>query len=137
MCGRLAVTTREVQVSRGEADAGETPLAADALHVATVAAEVGGSEAQVIPFGLTASMARHGAGAHDVVEAILALRRAVVSAAGLDPATEPVPLVVGDPAVAAVSLARYLQGLLDRAARAMRTDAAGVSSATLALLRAG
>jgi hypothetical protein len=131
------VRTREGQVSRAETTSGETQLAADALHVATVAADVGESEAQVIPFGLTASMARHGAGAHDVIDAILSLRSAVVSAAGLDPDTEPVPLVVGDAAVAALSLGQYLQGLLDRAARAMCTDHAGVSSATLALLRAG
>jgi hypothetical protein len=112
-------------------------LATDALHVASVAAEVGSVEAQVIPFGLTASMARHGAGAEDVVEAILEVRAAVIAAAGIDPSTEPVPLVVGDPAVAAVNLGVYLQGLLDRAATVARIDRATVSVRTLAHLRAG
>jgi hypothetical protein len=112
-------------------------LAADALDVVRVAAEVGSTEALVIPFGLTASMARHGAGAQDVVDAMLALREAVIAAAGIDPASEPVPLVVGDAMVAALSLGVYLQGLLDRAARVASIDHATVSERTLAQLRAG
>ncbi len=127
-----------VQLEQGQrSDPDASPLAAEALHVVGVAAEVGSSEDQVIPFGLTATMARHGAGAEDVIEAILALRSAVITAAGLDPTTEPVPLVVGDPKVAVVNLAVYLLGLLDRAATAASTDRATVSVRTLAQLRAG
>jgi len=123
------------QVRRSDPDASH--LAAEALHVVGVAAEVGSPDDQVIPFGLTATMARHGAGAEDVIEAILALRSAVIAASGLDPTTEPVPLVVGDPKVAVVNLAVYLRGLLDRAATAASTDRATVSVRTLAQLRAG
>jgi len=112
-------------------------LAVDALFVAGVAADAGGADSQVIPFGLTASMARHGARAEDVVEAVLVVRRALIVATGLDPATEPVPLVVGDPRVAAVNLGVYLQGLIDRGAARTRTDRATVTMRTLAQLRAG
>ena len=117
-------------------------LAAEALYVAGVAAELGAAglgaaESQVIPFGLTASMARLGAEPEDVVEAILTVRRIVIATAGLDPTSEPVPLVVGDPRVAAVNLAVYLQGLLDRAATATGTGRAEVSARVLAELDAG
>ncbi|HXX90903.1 MAG TPA: hypothetical protein VEI83_11860 [Acidimicrobiales bacterium] len=121
----------------GAALAAHCPLAADALHVVTEAAEVDRAESQVIPFGLTASMVRHGAGADEVVRAMLTLREAVMAVSGIDPETEPVPLVVGDPAVAALSLGVYLRGLLDRAARMTGANRAAVSMRTLAFLRAG
>jgi len=121
-------------VRRSNPDAAR--LAADALVVATAAAEAEGPESQVLAFGLTASMARHGAGAADVVAALVAARRALIAVTGLDPTTEPVPLVVGDQRVAAINLAVYLHGLLDRGAAQTRTDRATVSARALAELRA-
>jgi len=118
-------------------DPGAWHLAAEALHVAAEAGAVGSAGGQVIPFGLSASMARHGAGAEDVVDAILEARAAVIATSGIDPATEPVPLVVGDARVAAVNLGVYLQGLLERAAARSRTDRVTVSVRTMARLRAG
>jgi hypothetical protein len=47
---------------------------------------------------------------------MLRLRTAIVRAAEMDEATEPVPLLPADAKVAALNLARYLEDLIRRAA---------------------
>jgi hypothetical protein len=69
---------------------------------------------------LSASLRRCGLD-RDLEEAcdeLLVLRRALLQTAPLDAAHEPVPLVVGDRRQALLTLATYLDDLLDRAARA-------------------
>ena len=111
-------------------------LAADALGVVLVAAGLDGST-PAIPFGLTAAMARRGASADAVVDALLLLRDAVVAVGDLDPRTEPVPLVVAEADVAAVSLVAYLRGLIDRATAASASGSAQLAARTLEHLAAG
>ena len=48
---------------------------------------------------------------------MLQLRAALLEVSGLDERTEPVPLLVADPVAAVISLAMYMDGLLQRAAR--------------------
>lgn len=110
-----------------QAETDLTGLAADALGVVLVATGLGSSTTPAIPFGLTAAMARRAVSAQVVVEALLVLRRAILEAGELDAGTEPVPLVVAEPDVAAVSLVAYLRGLIERAA-----SVAGVSSEAVA-----
>jgi hypothetical protein len=106
-------------------------LAADALGVVLVAAGLGSSTTPAIPFGLTAAMARRHASVRAVVDALLVLRQAVIAAAGIDPATEPVPLVVAEPDVAAVSLVAYLRDLVERAAAAVGASREAVADRVL------
>ena len=112
-------------------------LAADALGVVLVAAGLGSSTTPAIPFGLTAAMARRAAPVRAVVDALLLLREAVMAAGGIDPATEPVPLVVAEPDVAAVSLVAYLRGLVERAAAVSGTSREAVADGVLRHLAAG
>ena len=53
---------------------------------------------------------------------MLELRAALLEASGLDERTEPVPLLVADPVAATISLAVYMDGLLQRAARMTATS---------------
>jgi hypothetical protein len=112
-------------------------LAADALGVVLVASGLGSSTTPAIPFGLTAAMARRAVPVHAVVDALLLLRLAVVAAGDIDPGTEPVPLVVAEPEVAAVSLVAYLRGLLERAAAACGTSCESVAERVLRHLAQG
>jgi hypothetical protein len=64
---------------------------------------------------ISAWMNRSGAELCDSLQAMLRLRTAIVRAAGMDERTEPVPLLPGDPKVAALNLARYLEDLMRRA----------------------
>jgi len=109
-------------------------LAAEALGVLLVAGCLAAPDSPAVPFGLTAVMARHRAGAGDVVEALIALRGALVEAGDLDAASEPVPLVVAEPAKAALSLAAYLRELLERAAAVTGTDRDTVAARALELM---
>jgi hypothetical protein len=111
-------------------------LAADALGVVLVAAGLGSTSTPAIPFGLTAAMARRGASTRAVVDALLLLRDAVVVAGDLDPRTEPVPLVVAEADVAAVSLVAYLRGLIERAAAASSVGNDAVAARALEHLAA-
>lgn len=64
---------------------------------------------------VSACMRQSGARIDDSLDAMLRLRRAILSAAPMDHRGEPVPLLVSDPKVALVSLTGYLEDLLRRA----------------------
>jgi hypothetical protein len=136
---------------RGDPDEGEelsdaTPEAAeDGVSERLVAAEVGavlaGATDEVLaaaplmlPLGLSVCMERHDAGTEGLISAMQALRRAVLAVSGLDPRSEPVPLVAGDPRTAALGLAEYLRDLLVRAARACAAAPDDVASAAASRL---
>ena len=69
--------------------------------------------------------------------ATLALRAALLQAAGMDVASEPVPLLAGDDRTIVLHLAVYLLGLLDRAVSACGDDADAVVDRALSLLERG
>ena len=88
-----------------------------------------------LPFGLSASMRRHGLGLDETTSAIFALRGALLSIPGLDAASEPVPLRVPERVMFVLNLAVYLDGLLGRAAKVLgvsRGEAADVAVELLA-----
>lgn len=87
-----------------------------------------------LPFGLSAAMKRHGFGLDETISAVLTIRAALLSVAGLDAASEPVPLRVPDRVMFVLSLVVYLDGLLGRSARVLgvsRGEAADVASELL------
>jgi hypothetical protein len=67
-------------------------------------------------------------------EAMLALRSAFLRASGLDRSSEPVPLLGGDRKGSVLTMAFYLDGLMDRGARLAGTTRAALAEAALALL---
>lgn len=69
-------------------------------------------------------------------DAMLELRGALLEASGLDEQTEPVPLLLADPVAAIISLALYLEGLLQRAARMTATSRVEVARRALVLVSA-
>jgi hypothetical protein len=74
-------------------------------------------------------MKRYGLDLDETARAVLSIRAALLSASGLDAASEPVPLRVSDQVMFVLNLAVYLDGLLGRAARALglsRGEAADV-----------
>jgi hypothetical protein len=72
-----------------------------------------------LPLGISAWLRRSGADLTDAVQAMLDIRDALVEVGGLDPRTEPVPLLAGDARTAVLSLAIYLDGLVRRSAAAI------------------
>lgn len=88
-----------------------------------------------LPLALSACMARHCVDPEGLIDAMLPLRRALIVVAALDAASEPVPLTAGDPHDAAVHLARYLHGLLIRAAAACQLQREALASAAAEQLR--
>jgi hypothetical protein len=96
---------------------GRTRFAAVALSgLATFGRPRPGGPELALELGLSAWMRMAGVGLFEARAALSALRGAVVQAAGLDPSTEPVPLVGRDPRQDTVVLAAYLCDLLARAA---------------------
>ena len=87
-----------------------------------------------LPLGLSVWMRRAGVTLRGARDSLLALRQALIEASGLDGRTEPVPLVVSDPATSALSLARYVEDLLRRAAHATATTRLEVAERALALM---
>jgi hypothetical protein len=69
-----------------------------------------------LPLIVSVWMRRAGVGTATARRGLLALRVALLDESGLDERTEPVPLPVADSAVATLSLAVYLHGLLRRSA---------------------
>jgi hypothetical protein len=88
-----------------------------------------------LPFGLNAWMKRHGVGLSDTIDAVMSLRRALLTTAGLDTRSEPVPLRVADPVLFVLNLAVYLDGLVERAARALGVSRGDAADAAVELLR--
>ena len=87
-----------------------------------------------LPLVLSLWMQRAGVGLRAARDTLLALRQALIDASGLDGRTEPVPLVVADPATSALSLARYVEGLLRRAAHATATTRVELAERALTVM---
>ena len=58
----------------------------------------------------------------------------LLEVSGLDERTEPVPLLVADPVAAVISLAMYMDGLLQRAARMTATSRRDMATRALAVV---
>ena len=71
-----------------------------------------------LELGLSVWLRRSGASLMEARERLLEARGAVLTVCGLDPATEPVPLVGRSPRADALTLAGYLGDLLRRGAAA-------------------
>jgi hypothetical protein len=84
-----------------------------------------------IPLGLSAWIVRASVDLPDAFEALLRLRTGVLAVSGIDRATEPVPLRVGDPRAALRSLGSYLYDLVGRAARHARLTPVELAERTL------
>jgi hypothetical protein len=69
-----------------------------------------------LELGLSVWLRRSGASLLEARERLFEARRAILSVCGLDPATEPVPLVGRSPRADALTLAGYVGDLLRRAA---------------------
>ncbi len=69
-----------------------------------------------LELGLSVWLRRSGTSLLEAREQLFEARRAILSVCGLDPATEPVPLVGRSPRADALTLAGYLGDLLRRAA---------------------
>jgi len=87
-----------------------------------------------VPLGLSLWMRRGRIGVETARDAMLELRAAVLRASGLDERTEPVPLLVADTVAATISLALYMDGLLQRAARTNATSRAEMARRVLELV---
>ena len=70
----------------------------------------------------------------EACEAMLALRSAFLRVSGLDRPSEPVPLLGGDRRASVLTMAFYLDGLMDRGARSAGTTRAALAEAALELL---
>jgi hypothetical protein len=87
-----------------------------------------------LPLVLSLWMHRAGTDRRGAVDGLLALRGALVEAGGLDARSEPVPLRTDDEPATVVSLALYVDGLLDRAATASASDRLEVAEEALDVL---
>jgi hypothetical protein len=87
-----------------------------------------------VPLGLSLWIRRGRIRVETARDAMLELRAAVLSASGLDERTEPVPLLLADPVAATISLALYMDGLLQRAARMQATSREEIAQRALALV---
>ena len=87
-----------------------------------------------VPLGLSLWMHRGRIRIETARDALLQLRSALLRASGLDERTEPVPLLVADPVAATISLAVYMDGLLQRAARMTAMSRVDVATRALALV---
>lgn len=76
------------------------------------------SDALRLTFDLSAWMRRTSVGAEEAWSGVLLLRNALLEVAGLECTSEPVPLRALDTKMALASMTVYLDGLLERAARA-------------------
>jgi len=88
-----------------------------------------------LALGLSLWMQRGGLGITEAVDALLDLRSSLLEVSGLDRRTEPTPLLAGDPDTAVVGLARYLDDLMARAARAAGRSRVELAEAVLAQSR--
>ena len=87
-----------------------------------------------VPLGLSLWMRRGRIRVETARDAMLELRAALLRVSGLDERTEPVPLLVADPAAATISLAVYMDGLLQRAARMASTSRVDIATRALTLV---
>jgi len=124
----------EDEVAPDQADDDATVAAEVAAALAQATDEAVSSAPLTLPLALSVCMERHAVGATGLIDAMQALRTALLAVSGLDPRCEPVPLVAGDARAAALGLAEYLRGLLGRAARASAVAPDAVASAAAAKL---
>jgi hypothetical protein len=127
----LADATAEAEedgVSEGLVAAEVAAVLAEATDEVLAAAPL------TLPLALSVCMERHEAGTDGLIVAMRSLRLAVLAVSGLDPRSEPVPLVAGDPRTAALGFAEYLRGLLVRAGRACASAPDDVAQAAAARL---
>jgi hypothetical protein len=87
-----------------------------------------------VPLGVSIWMARSEIDLARACEAMLALRTAFLVVSGLDQRSEPVPLLGGDRRISVLTLAVYLDGLVDRGARMAGTTRSELAQAALDLL---
>jgi hypothetical protein len=87
-----------------------------------------------IPLGVSAWIVRNDVDLAQACDAMLLLRGAFLDASGLDQASEPVPLLGGDRRTTVLTLAVYLDGLLQRGTRQFGGTRAELAEAALALL---
>ncbi|HMK62244.1 MAG TPA: hypothetical protein VK386_01385 [Acidimicrobiales bacterium] len=90
-----------------------------------------------IPLGLSSWIVRAAMDLPDAYDALLGLRRALVEAAGLHRASEPIPMRLPDPRAALRNLGAYLYELLGRAARHAGLSEIELSERTLTLIAQG
>jgi|GEM_PF-3064755 len=117
-----------------DAPGGQPAPAEVAAALARATDEVVATSPLVLPLALSLCMERHDAGVEGLIAVMQALRKAVLAESGLDAASEPVPLVAGDPRTAALRLAEHLRALLVRAAQACAAAPDEVASAAAARL---
>ncbi|MHB8439483.1 MAG: hypothetical protein ACYDD4_10015 [Acidimicrobiales bacterium] len=86
-----------------------------------------------VPLGLSAWIVRAALRLPEAYDALLGLRREIVSVSGLDGRHEPRPLGAGDDCAALSSMGVYLYGLVRRAAR--HADMAPTDMAELVVRR--
>jgi hypothetical protein len=89
-----------------------------------------------LPLTVSVWMRRSRVGTGTARRALLELRTVLLEASGLDATCEPVPLSVSDPAVATLSLAVYLHGLLQRAAHGAATTRVAIAERAVEMLAA-
>jgi hypothetical protein len=106
------------------------------LGVADLQPEDLGYDALTLTWGLSAWMRRCSVGIDEAWDGVAMLRSALLEASGLDRASEPVPLRAGEPSVALVNVAAYLDALVERAARQTGKERRAVVSEAVALLQA-
>jgi hypothetical protein len=87
-----------------------------------------GRSTLALELGLSAWMRMAGVGLGEARAGLATLRGAILGAAGLDVATEPVPFAGRDPRADTLTLAAYLGDLLARAARVNGTDPATIAA---------
>ena len=87
-----------------------------------------------VPLGVSTWMVRSDIDLAQACEAMLALRTAFLAVSGLDQRSEPVPLLGGDRKTSVLTLAVYLDGLVDRGARMAGTTRTELAEAALDLL---
>ena len=90
-----------------------------------------------IPLGLSAWIVRAAMDLPTAYDSLLTVRRALVTAAGLDVRSEPVPLRLSDPRAALRSLGVYLYELVGRASRHAGVEPTELAERTLGLLDEG
>ena len=83
---------------------------------------------------VSAWMRRAGTDLGESVDSLLALRRALVQAAGFDRSSEPVPLLPADDKVAVVNLVLYLEDLVWRASAARECGFSEIAARALELI---
>ncbi|HXQ61599.1 MAG TPA: hypothetical protein VN796_04645 [Acidimicrobiales bacterium] len=87
-----------------------------------------------IPLGISAWIVRSDVDLAQACDAMLELRSAFLAVSGLDRRSEPVPLLGADRRTSVLTLAVYLDGLVDRGARMTRSTRTELAEAALALL---